>query len=85
MAETGLEEEKAFLIQKTHCTEDEAWNFLISEETFFEEKEEAGADLAAITEEELFAFISERSGMEPKQAEKLYNAELEFFEQNGFE
>ncbi len=78
-----LEEEKAFLMEKTRCTEDAAWNYLIAEEDFFEEKEASGADLSAIDEKELWGFISERSGLENDLAQKLYLAELEFFEKKG--
>ena len=84
MSELDLEEEKAFRMEKTRCTEDEAWNFLIAEEGFFEEKESAGEDLAAIDDEELFGSIAERSGMERALVEKLSRAELLFFEKNGF-
>lgn len=84
MAETGLEEEKAFLIERTKCSEDEAWNFLIAEESFFEEREAAGADLTETEDGELIDSISENSGMERALVEKLFFAELEFFEKHGF-
>lgn len=83
MADLSLEEEKAYLVQKTGCTEDEAWNYLIAEEEFFEEKEAAGADMDNISEEELFSCIESKSGLERTKSEKLMQAELEFFEKNG--
>lgn len=82
MAELDLELEKTYLVQKTHCTEDAAWNFIIAEEEFFEEKESAGVSPADIDDEELFAYISERSGVEISLVKKLSEYELQFFQEN---
>ncbi|MBS7370267.1 MAG: hypothetical protein KIG62_09060 [Oscillospiraceae bacterium] len=85
MAELDLELEKSFLVEKTRCSEDAAWNFLIAEEEFFEKKEAEGADLGAVDEEELYSYISEKSGISAELAAKLGEAELLFFSKNGID
>ena len=76
--EINPEEEAAFLCAKTGCTADEAWNYIIVGDRFFDENPEGGA-----SDEMLVQFICEASGMSERLAQRLIDAEAEFFSSNG--
>lgn len=76
--EINPEEEEVFLRAKTGCTADEAWNYMIAGDSFFDEN--PGDDTS---EENLVQFICEASGMSEQLARRLMDAETEFFVSKG--
>lgn len=78
--EINPEEEAAFLSKRTGCTADEAWNYIIAGDRFFDEAPDCGEEVLG---EKLAAYICEASGMGDRLVQKLMDAEAEFFGSKG--
>lgn len=69
------EEEVLFLRKKTGCTEDEAWNYVIASNRFFDEETDCEDDASG---EKLIRFVCKASSMSKRLAQQLMDAETEF-------
>lgn len=72
--EIDLQAEAAFLSKKTGCSEDEAWNYIVASNDFFDKNTNENGDLFT----GLCEYIHEQSGMSEEKVRTLIDAETEY-------
>lgn len=77
--EIDLQDEAAYLVKKTGCTEDETWNYIIASNDFFDENSDESGDLY----QRLCEYICAQSGMDEEKVRRLIDAETEYCVSKG--
>lgn len=77
--EIDLQDEAAFLAKKTDSSEDEAWNYIIASNDFFDQDNDESSDLY----QKLCDYICAQSGMDEVKVRRLIDAETEYCVSKG--